>query len=81
MQKFDEMQAGQWKDDIQFGKMITRNLCRLCWTENEEIIEISGEAGIQMNIERILLQHFWFLVSEKHNDAPQSKVILLNFLF
>lgn len=38
-------------------------LCHLCHLDGENLIEIYGEQGKDLDILGILKKHFWFLVS------------------
>lgn len=49
------------------------SICRLCLTENDNLIDIFGEKGILGNIQKILGQHFWIRVSTRAKFKLKKK--------
>lgn len=48
---------------VSIHEMNISNICLLCLESNDNLVEISGKEGIDLNIATILQQHFWFEVN------------------
>lgn len=53
------------KHIVFINEMSVSSICLLCLENNDNLIDISGEEGIDLNIVDIINKHFWFQVNSR----------------
>lgn len=56
------------KQIVSVNEMNISNICLLCLEGNDNLVEIFGKRGIELNIADIIHEHFWFEV-KSHFDV------------
>lgn len=57
------------KQIVSINEMKVLNICLLCLESDDNLVEISGKGGIDLNIATILHEHFWFEVNPEFFDC------------